>query len=203
MTEQTQWTLKGTALISCNCAYGCPCNFNALPTYGSCEGGWTWHVERGAFGDVTLDGLNFSVYAKWPRAIHEGNGAAVIFIDQQADPRQRQAIETLVAGKAGGPWGVLGWTWPTLHGTFAVPYEVTLDGIRSRMIAGDAVEYESALIQNPVTGAEVHPGMVLPEGIIVKRADLGRSKVFRVTRGLQMDHSGKYTAVGQFDYVYP
>jgi hypothetical protein len=36
----TKWKLKGTVLIACNCDYGCPCNFNALPTHGHCEGGW-------------------------------------------------------------------------------------------------------------------------------------------------------------------
>ena len=203
MAGQPQWTLDGTALISCNCDYGCPCNFNARPSRGHCEGGWTWHVERGRFEDVPLDGLNFSVYAKWPGAIHEGNGEAVIFLDERADARQRGAIETLVAGNCGGPWGVLGWTWPTLHGTFALPFEVMLNGITSRVTAGDALEYESGLITNPVSGVQVHPGIVLPEGIIVKRADLGCSKVFRVTRGVPMDHSGQYTAVGAFAYVYP
>jgi len=63
--------------------------------------------------------------------------------------------------------------------------------------------FESEVIKNPVTGAEVHPGILLPEGIVVKRADLGRSKVFRVSRGVEMDHSGQYTAVGPFEYLYP
>ena len=39
------WELKGTVVIACNCDYGCPCNFNALPTQGKCEGTWTWHVD--------------------------------------------------------------------------------------------------------------------------------------------------------------
>jgi len=77
----TDWTLKGTVLIACNCDFGCPCNFNALPSKGNCEGGWTWHVEEGRFGDTTLDGLNFSIFVNWPGAIHQGNvfggGAAV------------------------------------------------------------------------------------------------------------------------------
>jgi hypothetical protein len=200
---QPHWTLKGTAFISCNCDYGCPCNFNALPSHGKCEGGWTWQVERGAVDGVPLDGLSFSVYAKWPGAIHEGNGEAVIFLDERADDRQRQAIATLVGGTAGGPWGVLGWTWPRLHGTFPLPYAVSNDGITSRLTAGDALVFESEVIKNPVTGAEVHPGILLPEGIVVKRADLGRSKVFRVSRGVEMDHSGQYTAVGPFEYLYP
>lgn len=202
-SPQSHWTLKGTAFISCNCDYGCPCNFNALPSKGKCEGGWTWQVERGTVDDVPLDGLSFSVYAKWPGAIHEGNGEAVIFVDERGDARQRQAIATLVGGTAGGPWGVLGWTWPKLHGTIALPYSVTNDGIASRVTAGDALQFESEVIKNPVTGAQVHPGVVLPEGIVVKRADLGRSKIFRVSRGVVMDHSGQYTAVGPFEYSNP
>ena len=54
-----------------------------------------------------------------------------------------------------------------------------------------------------MNGHEAHPGVVLPEGIIVKQADLGCSTVFRITEGVAMDHSGQYTAVGPFDYVFP
>lgn len=39
-----KWRINGHVIVSCNCDYGCPCNFNALPTKGKCEGGWTWHV---------------------------------------------------------------------------------------------------------------------------------------------------------------
>ena len=47
MTETaTRWQLQGTVGVACNCDYGCPCNFNALPSKGKCEGQWTWHVER-------------------------------------------------------------------------------------------------------------------------------------------------------------
>ena len=51
--------------------------------------------------------------------------------------------------------------------------------------------------------AKEHPGVVLPEGIIVKQADLGCSKAFRVREGISMDHSGQYTAVGPFSYAFP
>ena len=71
------------------------------------------------------------------------------------------------------------------------------------MKAGDVVEFESTLIKNAVNGKEVHPRMILPEGIIVKEADLGCSKVFRVGQGVPMDHSGQYTAVGPFEYAFP
>lgn len=29
--------LKGREYVSCNRAYGCPCQFNSLPTYGKCH----------------------------------------------------------------------------------------------------------------------------------------------------------------------
>jgi hypothetical protein len=54
-----------------------------------------------------------------------------------------------------------------------------------------------------MSGAEVHPGIVLPEGIVVKRADLGCSTIFRVGDDITMDHSGQYTAVGPFEYAGP
>ena len=201
--EKPSWTLKGQVLVSCNCDFGCPCNFNAKPTHGKCEGGWTWHVEHGSFAGVPLDGLNFSVYVNWPGAIHEGNGEGLLLIDERADDRQRDAIATLMKGGVGGPWGVLAWTWPTVHGPLSVAYEVTLKGLSTRITAGSALEVESTTIRNPVTGAEVHPGVVLPEGIIVKQADLGCSKVFRVNSGIAMDHSGQYTAIGPFAYAFP
>jgi len=198
-----RWHINGQALLSCNCDWGCPCNFNARPTMGKCEGGWTWHIERGASGGVALDGLSFSVYANWPGAIHEGNGEALILIDERANAQQRAAIEELLSGKVGGPWGVLGWTWPKVHGPYATSYEFTFDGVHSRLKAGEYVEVECGPIRNPVTGAESYPSMILPQGIVLKRGDLGATTKFRVTRGIHYDHSGKYMAIGPFDYAGP
>jgi hypothetical protein len=194
------WELKGTVIVACNCDYGCPCNFNALPTKGKCEGTWTWHVERGTFGDTSLDDLNFTVCVNWPGAIHEGNGEALILVDERADEAQRNAIETLIGGDAGGPWGVLAWTWPTIHGPKPVAYDLHLDGVKTRVKAGDSYEVVSETIKNPVSGAEVHPGATLPEGIVFKEADFGSSTAFRVSDGIAYEHPGKYTAVGPFAY---
>jgi hypothetical protein len=197
------WRLQGTVLIACNCDYGCPCNFNALPTQGYCHGMWTWHVESGRHGDVVLDDLNFTIAVEWPGAIHEGNGHGVFLIDERADEAQRQAIGTLVAGEVGGPWQILGWTWPELDGPFWVPYELELAGVASRVRAGDHLTLEMQPIKNPVSGAEVHPGAVLPEGLIVKRADFGASKEFSVSNGIHYEYADKYTAIGPFSYEGP
>jgi hypothetical protein len=198
-----RWQLKGTVFVACNCDYGCPCNFNAPPTAGYCEGQWTWHVDEGRAGETPLDGLNFTVAVKWPGAIHEGNGEALILVDERAEDAQREAIAALVGGDVGGPWGVLAWTWPTVHGPHPAAYELELAGVTSRVKAGEAMELELEPIRNPVSGAEVHPAGVLPEGIVFKQADFASSKLFRVDDGIAYDHSGKYTAVGPFDYAGP
>src|SRR5687767_4908684 len=125
------WRIKGYVIVSCNCAYGCPCNFNALPTTGKCEGGWSWRVEQGSFGSTTLDGLHFSLEVNWPGAIHEGNGEGILVIDERADAEQRRAIETLVGGTAGGPWQILRRTISTLDGPHYVPYDFRADGYNS------------------------------------------------------------------------
>jgi len=196
------WTMSGTVLIACNCDYGCPCNFNALPTAGKCEGEWTWHIEQGAYGATDLSGVTFTLAVNWPGAIHEGSGEGLLLIDERADDTQREAIHTLVKGEAGGPWGVLGWTWPTLHGPEAVPFELELDGIRSRVRAGESFELEMEPIRNPVSGAEVTPGAVLPQGIIFKRGDFASSKRYRVA-SLGIDYADKYAAVAPFEYAGP
>jgi CheY-like chemotaxis protein len=197
------WKLVGKVLNACNCDWGCPCDFDGLPTMGKCEGGWTWHIEDGTYGDVRLSGLNFSVYATWPGPIHHGNGEAVIFIDEHADNSQRSAIEALVGGTAGGPWGLLAWTWPKVHGPYHVPYEIVLDGVKTKVKCEGSLEIESGPVRNPLTGAESRPCVVLPEGIISKAGDVGASVRFRLTRDVQYDHSGKRISISPFDYSGP
>ncbi len=199
----TSWRLKGTVLIACNCDYGCPCNFNALPTQGKCEGAWSWHVEEGRSDDVPLDGLAFTIAVDWPGAIHEGNGRAIILVDERADDSQRDAISMLVSGDVGGPWGILAWTWSTVDGPRPVRYELELSGIGSRVKAGESMELELEPIRNPVSGAEVHPGALLPEGIVFKEGQFAASKVFRVADGIAFDHSGQYAAAAPFEYTGP
>lgn len=202
--KRTAWMTKGTVVTSCNCDYGCPCNVNALPTHGDCEGGWTWRIEQGRYGDLTLDGLCVGLYADWPRAIHEGNGVATYLIDERADEQQRAALVTLLEGGVGGPWGVFRKTFSTLHGPRFVRYEVDIDAQLPRVQAGDALTVELEHIRNPITKETIHPRVVLPEGLVMKEAALVGTKRFTL-RGehVTYDHSGKYAAFGFFQYFGP
>jgi hypothetical protein len=194
-----EWSVSGTVLIACSCDWGCPCNFNAAPTSGSCEGGWSWIIDGGAHGNVQLGGLAVSVFAKWPRAIHEGGGEAVAYIDDRADGAQRASLTRLVRGELGGPWQIFINTY-TLAGPYAAVYRVELADHQSRLSIGEAVHLELEPIRNPVTGMEAHPEIVLPEGLVVKRASVASSRVFQSSEGIHFDHSGQYTAFGRFEY---
>ena len=101
-----EWGVSGNVLIACNCDWGCPCNFNARPSKGFCEGGWIWLIEKGHVDGVRLDGLGIALFAKWPGAIHEGGGRAVAFLDSRATDEQRAALTRVARGELGGPWGL-------------------------------------------------------------------------------------------------
>ena len=197
-----KWTVEGTLMIACNCDYGCPCNVNGRPTTGKCEGGWTWHVDSGRYGTTALDDLNFSILADWPAAIHEGGGRAVSYIDERADEAQWAALATLIGGEAGGPWAIFITTYD-LDGPRSAPYEVEVAGERSYYRIGAFAELQVEPILNPVTGNEVHPRLLLPEGLLTRDVGLFRSQKFRVEDGISYDHSGRYAAVAAFANTGP
>ena len=194
------WRVAGNVLIACNCDWGCPCNFNAPPSRGYCEGGWIWSIEKGHADDVSVDGLGIALFAKWPGAIHEGGGRAACYIDDRADAAQRAALTRMLNGEFGGPWGLFIKTY-ALAQPAAARFDVHLAEHATHARIGDILELALQEIRNPVTQAEVHPEVVLPEGLVVKRASLAASKVFRLADDVQFDHSGQYAAFGRFEYA--
>ena len=193
------WRLNGKVLIACNCDWGCPCNFNARPTQGDCEGGWIWMIDQGHVKDVSLDGLGLALFADWPGAIHEGGGRAAAYVDDRASDAQRIALTSVVRGELGGPWGLFAKTYQLAEPDRA-RFEVHMADHQSHAKIGELIELELQTIRNAVTQAEVHPEVVLPEGLVVKRGSMAASKVFRVGGGVEYDHSGQYAAFGSFDY---
>ena len=79
---QTAYRIKASMLETCNCDAGCNCNFGGFPDHGGCEGLIGLRVDEGKIGDVDLAGVKVVLAVKWPKAIHEGDGAAAVFIDE-------------------------------------------------------------------------------------------------------------------------
>jgi len=49
------WYVAGVEFGNCNCVYGCPCQFEALPSEGNCRGFEVLRIDKGHLGDVRLD----------------------------------------------------------------------------------------------------------------------------------------------------
>src|SRR3989454_733003 len=97
-----KWSLEADYLQACNCDYGCPCEFEAPPTRGFCDGMGAWRINRGRHSDLSLDGLALGFVAHWPGALHEGNGTLALFFEQKANPQQREALMRIATGQEGG-----------------------------------------------------------------------------------------------------
>ena len=197
--QMTTFHMAGDILIACNCDWGCPCNFNARPSRGFCQGGWIWVIDHGHVDGVSLDGLGAAVFAKWPGAIHEGGGRATCYVDARANDSQFAALTRVMRGELGGPWGIFIKTYD-LAAPVSVTFDIDLAQFRSKATIGSVAELQMQTIRNPVTNAEVHPEIVLPEGLVIKRGSLAASTVFRVKDELGYDHSGQYAAFGRFEY---
>ena len=90
------WSMKGELFGPCNCDWGCPCNSDAPPTYGYCEGIYVYHVREGRYGDTSARRRAQARPAgRTPGPVHEGNMTSVLIIDESASPQQRDALETL------------------------------------------------------------------------------------------------------------
>ena len=189
----SKWHYKAELITACNCDWGCPCNFNAPPTYGLCEGGWAFKIKTGACGTQKLDGLAFALMASWPRAIHEGMGTAKIFIDKRASGEQRHLLEQIVKGKfKGKPWPIFAPTFDTWLDSAFVPFEWNFDGANSSYKAGDQVIAVLEMMRNPVTGKEVSSKIILPDGITANELNVTSTRTFSVfSEGLKFAAPGK------------
>jgi hypothetical protein len=63
------WFISGPSYGSCNCDYGCPCQFESKPTLGHCRGFEAAEILQGHFGATKLDGLRFVLLYAWPGPI--------------------------------------------------------------------------------------------------------------------------------------
>ena len=166
----TPWEIHALEVSNCNCAYGCPCQFNALPTTGTCEAAVGMTIQKGHYGDVSLDGLNVAMTVKWPGPIHEGNGEKQIIIDERASGEQRTALEAIISGQDTEDMATIFWVinamTTTNHETLYKPITVEgdMEARKGQVLVGDVFELEAEPIKNPVTGAEHRARIDIPDG---------------------------------------
>ena len=175
----TPWEIQGTELINCNCAYGCPCQFNALPTKGFCEAMGAISIDKGHFGDVRLDNLKIGVVFHWPGPIHEGKGKCQPIVETKASAQQREALLKIMSGQDTEPFATMFAVFAsTVDHVFdpiftTIDYDVDVDARRGKVRAAGVFDLVGEPIRNPVTGQEHRARIDLPHGFEYELAEVG------------------------------
>jgi hypothetical protein len=194
------WRIKGAEVAGCNCNWGCPCQFNALPTKGDCRAAYAIRIEEGHFGEVRLDGLKIAAVVAWPGAVHQGHGEAQFIIDERATPEQREALLKIMSGKETEPMATFFSVYSAMTETFHEPLfkpieiEVDMEERIGRFAVKDVVECKTEPIRNPVTGNKHRARVTLPHGFEYHEAEYA-SGTIKATAAIKHDWSGRHSHI--------
>ena len=97
------YNLEGSLLEVCTCRVLCPCWIGEDPDFGTCDGTFAWHIDKGEIEGVDVSGLTFGLVAHIPGNVLDGNWRGVVYMDERATPEQEEALLNLYTGKLGGP----------------------------------------------------------------------------------------------------
>ena len=199
--EQVDWLVEGIQFGCCNCAYGCPCQFEQRPTHGDCRGFEAVRIEHGHFGAVALDGLTVALLYAWPGPIFEGGGEVQVIIDARANPDQRAGIAKIVLGEETDEGATHWWVFRAMsdkvHETLYEPieFDVDIDTRRGRVAIPGVLEASGRPIVSPATGQEHRVRIDIPNGIEFELAEIGSGSV-KTTAAIALDLADSY---GQFN----
>lgn len=193
----TSWKLKGMEYGNCNCAYGCPCQFNALPTYGNCQYVLFARIDAGHYGDTELEGVCFAMFGKFPGAVHEGDGTQQLVIAEGADGKQREAIRRIVYNEDTDDLFTHYAIYNAMSTTSLDPIiapielEIDLDARTARGRIPGLVVSDAEPIRNPVTGDEHRATIGLPHGFEYTIAEMG-SASSQITGDMPLQFTDSY-----------
>jgi hypothetical protein len=203
MTETT-WEFQARQFANCNCSYGCPCQFNALPTYNTCQAVVGFDIEKGHHGKTRLDGLKIAGIFRWPGPIHEGKGEAAVAIDEAATPAQREALLRILSGQDTEPgatiFNVFASTLEKLHDPIftRIDFQVDIDARKARLVVPGVIEARGEPILNPVTKKEHRVRIDMVSGFEYKLAEIGRGWA-KTTKPIKLENADSY---GQFAHIH-
>jgi len=129
-----KWKISGDYFENCNCNVVCPCLIStnapltSKPTQGVCDVALVFHVDKGNYDSVKLDGLNVAVAVHTPGIMGEGNWTAAAYIDERANDQQTEALGAIFTGAAGGPMSIFAPFIATNLGAKKVPIKYRIDG---------------------------------------------------------------------------
>lgn len=199
-----EWRMRGPEIANCNCDWGCPCQFNALPTRGNCRAMTGMRIDEGFFGDTDLSGIAWVGMFAWPGPIHEGGGEAFVVIDDKATEAQRSALLTILTGGETEPgatiFNVFAAVIDRLHEPAFLPitFEADLESRLGRLHVPGIIETGTQPIRNPVTGAEHRVQVSLPHGFEYLKAEFASGDT-SATGPVSLGWTGRHAHLAMLD----
>jgi hypothetical protein len=199
------WKMKGQYLKNCNCLASCPCDTIGVPAPNkSCEGVVGMNIQEGYFDNVNLSGVKWAVTVHWPGALHEGNGTAEIFVDESANEGQRNAVLTILSGKAGGTiFEILSQIITTVHGPHFVKVDWQFDKAkrRARLAIPGFVETTSEPLTVPATGEEQRVIVQMPGGFEYKEMEVAQAVTLKGTGAIKFDWQKTHSSLAEVEHT--
>jgi hypothetical protein len=117
-----------------------------------------YNVRQGAYGDVLLDGLNVLGVAQFTGNIWAGEAklSMGLFVDERANDRQRDALQMIFSGQAGGFMGNFAKLIGEVRGIEFVPISFT--------VADDLTHWQAEIPGKVAAAAEALTGPTTPPG---------------------------------------
>ncbi|GGJ16517.1 DUF1326 domain-containing protein [Neoroseomonas lacus] len=134
MSAHKKWQISGDYFENCNCDVVCPClvstaaPLTAKPSEGHCDVAIAFHIDRGTYDGVALDGLNVALIGYAPGPMADGNMTLAAYIDERADDRQAEALGAIFGGAEGGPMAAFAPLVGQHLGVRKVPIRYAIDG---------------------------------------------------------------------------
>ncbi len=199
------WKIKLKRLVSCSCAYGCPCEFSAPPTHGFCQGVEGAEIVEGYFEDIRLDGLRSAGIYHWPGPVHEGNGHYQPVIDAAATRQQTKALFTIFSGREQEPTTIYNIYNSTIEHDYdpifaEIEFDWDLKAGTGRIFVKDVLETSLEPIRNPVTGKPHRATISLHDGFEFRDADMVSSTFWAKGAIKPQQHEGVYGYVNYVTY---
>lgn len=195
-TTQTRWQITGDYFENCNCDVVCPCLLSpnqpltSRPTAGACEVAFGFHIDRGSYGAATLDGLNVAMIARTPGPMAQGNWSVALYLDERANEQQRQAIQAIFTGAAGGPIAALTPLISTVLGVKALPITFRKEGKRRSVEIPSVMQLSVHPLPSMDPDKEIWAVNAHPFASEVAMA-IGDEKSTWTDYGMHWDNSGK------------
>jgi hypothetical protein len=199
------WRMKGEYLKNCSCVPGCPCDTHGYPGPNEfCEGVVAMNIDEGDFDGTDLGGLKWAVLVHWPKALHDGNGTAVVYVDEAADEAQREALGKILSGDAGGPlFEILASIITTVHGPYFSPIEWEFDqeARTARLAVDGQFETESAALTVPATEDEQRVAVRMPGGFEYKEAEVALATLLSSNAQIKFDWKGTHSSLAKVEHT--